>query len=57
MNVLRWCHFVHLFDIPFQNSPYGHGYPVIMKIAVSESAVKPAPNNLLLPQDKEKLQL
>ena len=24
MNVLRWCPFVHLFDIPFQNSPYGH---------------------------------
>ena len=26
MNVLRWCPFVHLFDTPFQNSPYGHGY-------------------------------
>ena len=26
MNVLRWCAFVHLFDTPFQNSPYGHGY-------------------------------
>ena len=24
MNVLRWCPFVHLFDTPFQNSPYGH---------------------------------
>ena len=24
MNVLRWCSFVHLFDTPFQNSPYGH---------------------------------
>ena len=24
MNVLRWCFFVHLFDTPFQNSPYGH---------------------------------
>ena len=25
MNVLRWCPFIHLFDTPFQNSPYGHG--------------------------------
>ena len=24
MNVLRWSPFVHLFDTPFQNSPYGH---------------------------------
>ena len=24
MNVLRWYPFVHLFDTPFQNSPYGH---------------------------------
>ena len=24
MNVLRCCPFVHLFDTPFQNSPYGH---------------------------------
>ena len=24
MNVLRWFPFVHLFDTPFQNSPYGH---------------------------------
>ena len=26
MNVLRWCPFVHLFDTPFQNPPYGHVY-------------------------------
>ena len=24
MNALRWCPFVHLFDTPFQNLPYGH---------------------------------
>ena len=24
VNVLRWCLFVHLFDTPFQNSPYSH---------------------------------
>ena len=24
VNVPRWCSFVHLFDNPFQNSPYGH---------------------------------
>ena len=29
MNVLRWCPFVHLFDKPFQNSPYGHVYVCI----------------------------
>ena len=23
-NVLRWCLFVDLFDMPFQISPYGH---------------------------------
>ena len=27
MNVLRWCPFFHLFDAPFQSSPYGHGFP------------------------------
>ena len=33
MNVLRWSPFVHLFDTPFQNSPYGHdscGTPVLI---------------------------
>ena len=24
INVLCWCPFAHLFDAPFQNSPYGH---------------------------------
>lgn len=24
VNVLRWCLVLHLFDTPFQNSPYGH---------------------------------
>ena len=22
--LLRWCPFAHLFDTPFQNSPYSH---------------------------------
>ena len=26
MNVLRWCPFVHLFNNPFQNAPYGPAY-------------------------------
>ena len=30
-------------------------YPVIMEMAISEITIKPAPNNLLLPQDKKKL--
>ena len=32
-----------------------HWYPVIMEIPVSEITIKPAPNDLLLPQDKKKL--
>ena len=23
--IMRWCPLIHLFHIPFQNSPYGHG--------------------------------
>ena len=30
-------------------------YPVLMEIAVSKITIEPAPNNLLRPQDKEKL--
>ena len=31
-------------------------HPVIMEMAISEITIKPAPTNLLLPQDKKKLQ-
>ena len=30
-------------------------YPVIMEMAIGEIKIKPAPDNLLLPQDKKKL--
>ena len=30
MNVLRWCPFVHLFDTPFRNSPYGRALDTIL---------------------------
>ena len=25
VSILRWCTFLHSFDTPFQNSPYGYG--------------------------------
>ena len=40
MNVLRWCPFVHLFDTPFQKSPYGHGHLLLSCFRYGQTRTK-----------------